>query len=366
MGKLKVGIIFGGMSTEHDVSVVSGTSILKNINKNLYDIFPIYIGKSGTWYSYEKNLDEIEVLSINENITDILEIENIVEYLKKLDIIFPVLHGLFGEDGSIQGLFKLLKIPYVGCNILSSCICMDKAYTKIILEKAEIPQVKHIYVKKYKNKYVVVNNLLESELYDIENLSKIVEKKLGFPVFIKPSNSGSSIGVNKANNSDELINYIQEASNFDNKIIIEESINAREVECAVIGNENVEVSILGEIIPAEEYYSFDAKYTNIESKTKIPAEISDYQSDIIKTMAIKAFKAVDGKGLSRIDFFIDKDSEKIYLNEINTMPGFTTISMYPQLFEKCGLTYSNLIDKLINLALINVEFVNGENWPVMD
>ncbi|MBP3502160.1 MAG: D-alanine--D-alanine ligase [Clostridia bacterium] len=351
MKKLKVGIIFGGMSTEHDVSVISGTSILKNINKNLYDIFPIYIEKSGTWYSYEKKLEEIEVLKIGEKITDLVKIENITDYLKKLDVVFPVLHGLYGEDGSIQGLFKLLNIPYVGCNILSSCICMDKAYTKIILEKAGIPQVKHIYIKKYKNKYVVVNQLCESEPYDIENLSKIIEQKLGLPVFIKPSNSGSSIGINKANNLNEVIKYIQEASNFDNKIIIEESINAREIECAVIGNEEVETAILGEIMPAEEYYSFNAKYNNIESKTKIPAELTEPQSEIIKNMAIKAFKAVDGRGLSRIDFFIDKESEKIYLNEINTMPGFTTISMYPQLFKKSGLSYSSLIDKLINLAL---------------
>lgn len=351
MKKLKVGIIFGGMSTEHDVSVVSGTSILKNINKNLYDIFPIYIEKDGTWYSYEKSLEEIEILNMGEQITDIVKIENITDYLKKLDVVFPVLHGLYGEDGSIQGLFKLLKIPYVGCNILSSCICMDKAYTKIILEKAGIPQVKHIYIKKHNNDYAFVDQSLETEVLDIKILSQLIEEKLGFPVFIKPSNSGSSIGVNKANNLEEVVKYIQEASKFDNKIIIEESVNAREIECAVIGNEEVEASILGEILPAEEYYSFDAKYTNVESKTKMPAELSEYQTNKIKKMAVKAFKAVDGKGLSRIDFFIDKDSEKIYLNEINTMPGFTTISMYPQLFEKCGLAYSNLIDKLIKLAL---------------
>lgn len=351
MKKLKVGIIFGGMSTEHDVSVVSGTSILKNINKNLYDIFPIYIEKDGTWYSYEKSLEEIEILNIGEQITDIVKIENITDYLKKLDVVFPVLHGLYGEDGSIQGLFKLLKIPYVGCSILSSCICMDKAYTKIILEKAGIPQVKHMYIKKHNNDYAFVDQSLETEVLDIKSLSQLIGEKLGLPVFIKPSNSGSSIGVNKANNLEEVVKYIQEASKFDNKIIIEESVNAREIECAVIGNEEVEASILGEILPAEEYYSFDAKYTNVESKTKMPAELSEYQTNKIKKMAVKAFKAVDGKGLSRIDFFIDKDSEKIYLNEINTMPGFTTISMYPQLFEKCGLSYSNLIDKLINLAL---------------
>ncbi|MBO5349857.1 MAG: D-alanine--D-alanine ligase [Clostridia bacterium] len=351
MKKLKVGIIFGGMSTEHDISVVSGTSIIKNMNKSIYNIYPIYIDTNGIWYSYDKKIEDINILKVREKPTEITKLENVIGYLKQLDVIFPVMHGLYGEDGTIQGLFELLKIPYVGCKVLGSCVCMDKAYTKVVLEKAQIPQVKHMYIKEYKNQYIYVNDNFEEEKFDIKNLSEKVKEKLGLPVFIKPSNSGSSVGVNKASTLEEVQKFIQTAAEFDKKIIIEESINAREIECAVIGNEEVEASILGEILPAEEFYSFDAKYINSESKTKMPAEISEEQTNYIKNMAIKAFKAVDGKGLSRVDFFMDKDSGKIYLNEINTMPGFTTISMYPQLFEKCGLSYSNLIDKLINLAV---------------
>ena len=351
MKKLKVGIIFGGMSTEHDVSVVSGTSVIKNLNKELYEILPIYIGKNGDWFWYNRKVEDIDILSVGEQPKELTKIENIFKELQKLDVAFPVLHGLYGEDGTIQGLFELLKIPYVGCKVLGSSICMDKAYTKVILEKAKIPQVKHMYVKKHNDEFIYVDDFFNEKVLKIKDLSIEVEKKLGLPVFVKPSNSGSSVGVNKASNLDEIEKFINIAGNFDTKIIIEKSINAREVECAVIGNEQVEASILGEILPAEEFYSFDAKYSNPDSKTKMPADLTEEQTNKIRNMAIKAFKAVDGKGLSRVDFFIDKESNEIYLNEINTMPGFTNISMYPQLFKKCGLSYSNLLDKLINLAL---------------
>ena len=351
MDKIKIGIIFGGMSTEHDISVVSGTSVIKNINKQIYNIYPIYIDTNGMWYTYNKKIEEIEILKVGEGPKEISKIENIFSYLKQLDVVFPVLHGFYGEDGTIQGLLELLKIPYVGCKVLGSCICMDKAYTKVVLNKAQIPQVEHIYVKTNNKDYIYVNENFEEEKLELKNLSKKIEDKLGLPVFIKPSNSGSSVGVNKACTIDEIEKYIQAASQFDKKIIIEKSINAREIECAVIGNEDIEASILGEILPAEEFYSFDAKYKNSESKTKMPADLSEEQTEFIRKMAIKAFKAVDGKGLSRVDFFLDKDTGNIYLNEINTMPGFTTISMYPQLFEKCGLSYEKLLEKLINLAI---------------
>ena len=351
MNKLKVGVIFGGMSTEHDVSVVSGTSVIKNLNKDKYEIIPIYIDKNGEWFSYDKKIETIDILKVGEEPTEISKIENVLQKLKSVDVVFPVLHGLYGEDGTIQGLFELLKLPYVGCKVLGSCVCMDKAYTKVILEKAGIPQVKHMYVKRGKEEYIFVDESLNEIKLNIKDLSKKVEKRLGLPVFIKPSNSGSSVGVNKAHNLEEVEKFIEYASQFDSKIIVEESINAREIECAVLGNEDVEASILGEILPAEEFYSFDAKYSNPESKTKMPADLSKEQTESIRNMAVKAFKAVDGKGLSRVDFFVDKDSNKVYLNEINTMPGFTTISMYPQLFEKCGLSYSELLDKLITLAI---------------
>lgn len=351
MNKLKVGVIFGGMSTEHDVSVVSGTSVIKNLNKDKYEIIPIYINKNGEWFSYDKKIETIDILKVGEEPTEISKIENVLQKLKSVDVVFPVLHGLYGEDGTIQGLFELLKLPYVGCRVLGSCVCMDKAYTKVILEKAGIPQVKHMYVKKGKKEYILVDESLNEIKLNIKDLSKKVEEKLGLPVFIKPSNSGSSVGVNKAHNLEEVEKFIEYASQFDSKIIVEESINAREIECAVLGNEDVEASILGEILPAEEFYSFDAKYNIPDSKIIIPAMIGSEKISEIQNFAIKAFKAVDGRGLARVDFFVEKDTNKIYINEINTMPGFTKISMYPKLFEADGIKYQDLLDRLINNVL---------------
>lgn len=344
----KVGVVFGGMSTEHDVSKISGTSIIKNLDNTKYEVYPIYIDKDGTWYEY--NDPEKRILNINSKIENIKKIENISDYLKNMDVLFPVLHGLYGEDGTIQGLFELLKIPYVGCKVLGSSACMDKAYTKIILEKANINQVKHIYIRKYNEKYIYVDDEFNEKIMSLKDVSSLIAERLGLPAFVKPSNSGSSVGINKAKTIEDLQNYIEYASQFDKKILIEESINAREIECAVLGNEDVKASCLGEILPAEEFYSFDAKYNDENSGLCIPAKLPEDISTQIRNIAVKAFKAVDCKGLARVDFFIDKDSGKIYLNEINTMPGFTSISMYPKLWENTGLKYSALLDKLIELA----------------
>jgi len=350
MEKLKLGVIFGGMSTEHDISIVSGSSVLKNLNKEKYDITPIYIDENGEWYNYEKDLNEIEILKVGEQPTELKKLENPMEALKNMDVVFPVLHGLYGEDGTIQGLFELLKVPYVGCRVLGSCVCMDKVYTKIILEKAGINQVKYVYVRKFNDKYIFVDEQFNERVLDLDETAREVEKVVGLPAFVKPSNSGSSVGINKAKTIDELKDAIEYASKFDNKILVEENINGREVECAVIGNEEVDASCVGEILPAEDFYSFDAKYKNSESRVVIPAELDKEISESIRKTAIKAFKAVDGKGLSRVDFFVERETNKIYLNEINTMPGFTTISMYPQLWGECGKTYSELLDELIKNA----------------
>lgn len=346
----KLGVIFGGSSTEHDVSIVSGTSVIKNLNKNKYDITPIYISEEGEWYKYNVPVKEIEVLKVGDKLENLVKIENIFETLKQLDVVFPVLHGLGGEDGSIQGLLQLLKIPYVGCGVLASSIGMDKAYTKIIFEKANIKQAKYEYIRKTKNEYIYIDKKFNEEICTLDKICEIVVSKLKFPMFIKPSNSGSSVGINKAKNIDELKEYIEYASNFDNKILIEEGIVGREVECAVLGNDEVISSCVGEILPAEDFYTFDAKYNNAESVAVIPADISKEISNDIRDLAIKAFKAIDGKGLSRVDFFVEKSTNEIYINEINTMPGFTEISMYPKLFEQVGVKYSELLDKLINLT----------------
>lgn len=350
MNKIKLGVIFGGMSTEHDVSIVSATSIIKNLNRQKYEILPIYIDNEGKWYRYTKNIEEIEILKVGEKLDSIEPLENVIDYLRKLDVAFPVLHGLYGEDGTIQGLFELLKLKYVGCKVLCSSICMDKAYAKVIFNKAKINQAKYIYIKAKGDDYRYINNNFDEQKLTLEEISKKVKEELGFPVFVKPSNSGSSVGIEKANNEEKLKQAIKYAQKFDTKILIEEEIIGREVECAVLGNENVEATCVGEILPAEEFYTFDAKYKNAQSRVVIPAQISKEKQEEIKKLAIKAFKAVDGKGLSRVDFFIKKDTEEVIINEINTLPGFTQISMYPKLWENSGISYTELLDRLVDLA----------------
>jgi D-alanine-D-alanine ligase len=347
MSKKKVGVIFGGISTEHDVSVVSGTDIMRNIDKEKYEVIPIYIDEQGTWHEY-KLTDQI--FKVGDKITDKKPIENICEYLKKVDVIFPVLHGLGGEDGTIQGMLELLKIPYVGSKVLGSSICMDKVYAKIIFEKAGLLQTKYLYIRKYKEEYIYVKQDFEEDKCTTDEIVEIADKQLKYPMFIKPSNSGSSVGISKATNKEELKRAIEYAAQFDKKILIEEGINAREIECAVLGNEELTASILGEVLAADTFYSFDAKYMNQESRTEMPAKLSEKLTKQVQELAKKAYKAADCKGLSRVDFFVDDKTEKIYINEINTIPGFTQISMYPKLLEKTGIPYKEILTKLIELA----------------
>lgn len=333
---IKLGVLYGGKSTEREVSRKSAQSVLDNLDKEKYEIYPIFIDEKGNWFEEKK------------------EIENIIKYLKELDIVFPVLHGLFGEDGTIQGLFEIAGIKYVGCNVLASSVGMDKAYTKIIFEKSKINQAKYLYIKKYKNSdYIYIDDNMNEKNIEINELINLVEDKLKYPIFVKPSNSGSSVGVNKCENKEELKQNIIEATKYDNKILIEQGIIGKEVECAVLGNDEigVEVTNPGEILPAGEYYSFDSKYNDITSETLVDARITDEQKEEIKKLAKKAFLAIDGNGLSRVDFFVENNTNKIYINEINTMPGFTEISMYPKLFEKYGYKYSELLDKIIKINL---------------
>ena len=352
MKKLKLAVVFGGTSSEHDVSIVSGTSVIKNLNKEKYDITPIYISKDGKWYIYTKSIEKIDILTIGEEINEKEQIDNLEETLRFFDVVFPVLHGLGGEDGSIQGIFEMFNVPYVGCGILASSIGMDKAYTKIIFEKANIKQAKYEYIKKHNENYIYVDKEFNETILSLNEICKIINKNLKYPVFVKPSNSGSSVGINKAKNDQELKNAIEYAGKYDKKILIEEGLVGKEVECAVLGNEDVISSCVGEVIPAEEFYSFNAKYKNSQSKVLIPADLPKEMSNEIRKIEIKAFKEIDGKGLSRIDFLANEKTEEIYISEINTLPGFTKISMYPKLFENIGIPYSELLDKLINLALI--------------
>jgi len=348
MQKIKLGVVFGGMSTENEVSVISANSVIKNLNKEIYDIYPIYIDKDGIWW--KAKIEPEHTINFGDEIEHKEKIENVIQYLKKLEVIFPVLHGLYGEDGTIQGLFEIANVPYVGCRVLASSVGMDKVYTKIIFEKAGLKQAKYEYIRKYKDKYILIDEKMNETILTLEEILDLITKKLKFPMFIKPSNSGSSVGINKANNKEKLKEAIEYASEFDNKILIEEGIDGREVECAVLGNEEVIASCVGEINAADEFYSYDAKYKNQESKTNIPANIPAELQNEIRKQAIKAFKAIDGKGLSRVDFFIENNTQDIYINEINTLPGFTNISMYPKLFEASGISYKELLNKIINLS----------------
>ena len=320
MSKLKLGVIFGGMSTENEVSVASATSILNNLDREKYEIYPIYIGKNGIWYEYEEMGEKRE---FGQSVKQDKKISDVMQYLKGLNVLFPVLHGLYGEDGTIQGLFELLKVPYVGCKVLASSVGMDKVYTKIIFERAKLEQTKYVYVRKYKDEYIYIDKEFNERIVNLDEVVDIAQDELKYPMFVKPSNSGSSVGVNKAETKEELKEMIKIASKYDKKILVEQGIVGHEVECAVLGNEEAIASNVGEIKSAEEFYSFDAKYKNQESRTLIPAEISKENQEKIRKLAIKAFKAIDGKGLSRVDFFVEDKTEEIYLNEINTLPGFT-------------------------------------------
>lgn len=354
MGKINVAVLFGGASSEHEVSRRSCLSILKKLNKDKYNIFVIGITKNGEWYLYsgnieniatdawEKDTDKQKLAFISPNTAKkglvVLNDDNSYTNLN-IDVVFPVLHGKNGEDGTIQGLFELAQIPYVGCDVLSSCCCMDKIFTNIILTQAGIKKAKFSFI----------------ESFDFENDEKscldYIEKTIvNYPMFVKPSNAGSSVGISKVNNREELKNAIKLAQKHDSRILIEENIEGQEVECAVLGNHETTASIIGEIAPANDFYDYEAKYVS-DSNLYIPAHISEETSDKIRKIAQKAYKAMGCKGLSRVDFFVQKDTNEVLLNEINTLPGFTSISMYPKLMERTGIEYSLLLDKLINLAL---------------
>ncbi len=342
---MKLGVIFGSKSTEHDVSVVSASYIIKNLNKKKYDIYPIYIDKNNDWYEV---LDTPKIYKIGEVPGDIKAINNVLKYLKGMDVIIPAMHGLYGEDGAIQGFLKIVGVPCVGCNILASSVCMDKVYTKILLKNAGINVTPDLYIRYENNKFYYVNQNFDLVDVTVLDIDKLILKNLSYPVYVKPSNSGSSVGISKASNKDELNVALYEAKKYDEKILIEKAIDAREIECAVL---NDLVAIPGEVLSATEFYSYDSKYKNSKSKTVIPALISDDMIQDIQDVAKRAFRAVDAKGMARIDFFIDKKTNEIYLNEINTIPGFTEISMYPKLIENMGISYTELLDKLIDSAI---------------
>jgi D-alanine-D-alanine ligase len=382
MKKLRVGILFGGRSGEHEVSLLSAASVLKAIDKNKFDVLPIGITKEGRWLTSSeaerllegKPIEEARhlragdpeatpgaaVLAKGEAVVVPPEpihrekgmlpfqtaplARRATDRAINVDIIFPVLHGTFGEDGTIQGLLELAEIPYVGAGVLGSAAGMDKDVMKALFRNAGLPIVKHV---------TILRRDWEAEPKKTE---KLVERKLKYPVFVKPANLGSSVGISKAHNRKELGPAIYEAAKFDRKIVIEEGVGgkknkAREIECSVLGNDRPQASVPGEIVPGKEFYDYTAKYLDEGSQLIIPAKLSETETKKVQELAIKAFQAVDCAGLARVDFLMDPKTRKLLVNEINTMPGFTAISMYPKLWAASGLAYPDLIEKLIQLGL---------------
>lgn len=353
--KKRVAVLFGGQSTEHEVSLVSATTVLHNIDRDKWDVLPVGITKEGEWLLYKGDIDKISTREWESLAREDAKrykasyrhpntIRNIFCEIgaetedNPIDVIFPMVHGNNCEDGVLQGVLKLSGIPYVGPNVLSSAVCMDKVFAKIMFENAGIPICKYLsYTRDEVDK-------------DKSRIILEVEDKLGYPCFVKPANAGSSIGVSKVYTKEKLMDALLLAGKYDRKILIEEFIDAREIECAVLGNDDPKASVLGEAITGGDFYDYDFKYKSPESRTVIPADIDDSVSDKIREYAIKAFLALNCEVMSRVDFFICNKTGKILLNEINTLPGFTSISMYPKLWESTGISCSELIDKLLELS----------------
>ncbi|MED1955049.1 D-alanine--D-alanine ligase [Brevibacillus centrosporus] len=355
--KIRLGIIYGGKSSEHEVSLRTAMSIMQAVDANKYEVTPIYVQLDGSWVKGEViagQLPEgIDALRLTPGRPD--EINNqeisgqqlvpsskpasLFSIGQQIDVIFPVVHGPNGEDGTMQGMLELANLPYVGAGVMASAVGMDKWMMKTVFGQVGLPQVKYI-------------GLLRSQWEkDQEATMDRIEEELGFPCFVKPANMGSSVGVNKAKNRDELAAALDVAAKFDRRLIVEEFVNARELEIGVLGNEELITSVVGEIIAAKEFYDYEAKYKGAGTELSIPAIVPEHVSAQIAEIAKKAFHALDGSGLSRVDFFWDEKNDKLYINEVNTMPGFTPFSMYPMLFQAAGINYSELIDRLVQLGI---------------
>jgi D-alanine-D-alanine ligase len=353
--KKRIVVIFGGQSSEHEVSRFSAEAVIRNIDTEKFDVAMIGITKDGRWLSYDgpvgligtgewQALAESRQKSQQVLLTAGTAIAEAECDNKKIDVVFPVLHGCNGEDGTIQGLLELAGIPYVGCGVLGSSLGMDKAYAKIVFEKEGLPQ----------SKYLVYNRKQIAK--EFEKIAAEVEDRLSYPCFVKPSNAGSSVGVTKVHEKNELETALHLAARYDKRILIEEFIDGREIECAVLGNDDPVASVVGEVIPCNEFYDYEAKYMSGDSsQIIIPADLPAEVSEKIREYSVRAFKALDCSGLSRVDFFVRRSNNEIVLNEINTMPGFTQISMYSKLWAATGMSYSELVEKLILLALERYE-----------
>ena len=356
VSKIRVGVLYGGRSGEHDVSLCSAASVVEALDKNKYKVTAIGIDREGKWYVQDKpqiipHKDFGKVLALKKKgkwlvnhfqQNNQLHLYDLNNKNKKviIDVVFPVLHGTFGEDGTLQGLLELAMVPYVGADVVGSSVGMDKDVAKRLLREAGIPVVSSVTINKRQWKA------------DAQNIIQNVVDKLGLPLFVKPVCTGSSVGVKKVKQKENLAKSVNFAFQFDTRVMIEKAINCREIECAVLGNENPAASVLGEIIPKHEFYSYEAKYIDPNGAALIiPAPVDSNLSEKIRKTAVQGYTALGCSGMARVDFFLDKDTGEFYLNEINTIPGFTSISMYPKLWEATGIKYSKLLDKLIELAI---------------
>ncbi|MGE4232020.1 MAG: D-alanine--D-alanine ligase family protein [Bacteriovoracia bacterium] len=361
MAKLNIVILFGGKSGEHEVSITSALSVYNALDKEKYHITLVGIDKEGRWLLPEQT--KILAQSSNPRLIKLNEAKKTIGLLpfpseknliaadqsstpldlsvSKPDVVIPILHGTFGEDGTVQGLLELAGLPYVGSGVLGSAVCMDKELSKRVLRDSGIPVVPFFVIR------------AQEFAKKTEQFLDRAEKEFGYPYFVKPANTGSSVGVHKIKNKSEAIDKIKDSLLYDTKVLVEKAIDAREIECAVLGDEEAKASVLGEIIPRHEFYSYEAKYID-ENGADLRVPASDISKEIegkIRTLAVKAFLALECHGMARVDFFIDKRDGNIYLNELNTIPGFTKISMYPKMWEASGLAYPKLLDELIRLAL---------------
>ena len=352
MKKLSVCILFGGISPEHDVSLRSAESVLNNIDHSKYNVIPVGITRDGDWIIFGgKDYSELPAGTWMNNPKNnrgaispvrgqgLLRFEDDCVVRERIDVVFPVMHGENCEDGAVQGLLQLAGIPYVGPHIAASAVSMDKTLTKLVVDQAGVPQAAWHLVRKHE----VKNHM--------DHVIAALEKKFQYPMFVKPAGTGSSVGVSKAANREALDKALHDAAQFDEKILVEEFINGREIEVAVMGNSSPVASCCGEIDSGAEFYDYEAKYVTDTSTAYVPARISEEVEEQVRELAVQVYSAIGCQGLSRVDFFVTYEDNRIVFNEINTLPGFTSISMYPKLFDASGIPYSQLIDELLQLAV---------------
>ncbi|KPK94664.1 D-alanine--D-alanine ligase [bacterium SM23_31] len=357
-GKKRLGIIFGGRSSEHEVSIVSAKSILGVIDTSIYDVELIGITRQGGWLvgSDAKSLLEGKTITSRERLyipatpregrlalVTRQKDASFVRLLEKLDVVFPVLHGPYGEDGTIQGLLEMAGIPYVGAGVAASAVGMDKILMEDIFDANNLPTLESIH---FTRKFWRKNR---------KTVFEVMQLRLGYPCFVKPANTGSSVGITKVHAQEGLEDAVDYAAEFDRKVLVQKGIDAREIECSVLGNDDPETSVPGEIVPSREFYDYNAKYVDGTSKLIIPAKLPKKTAKEIQELAVSAYKAIDCAGMARVDFFLERNTGYIYINEVNTIPGFTSISMYPKLWEVSGIPYPELVKKLIDLAFERFE-----------